>query len=80
MKLEGPVSGSLKLECYIGHDKQIGMPHLFYQASKISGKNSTRCSTHKAEGVTVVRVELEPEHEMIATVDCIGILKASQHE
>lgn len=65
----------LRLECYIGHDKQLGEPHLFYQASKISGKNSTRCSTSRTDGVTVVSIELDPENEMKANIDCIGILK-----
>lgn len=39
------VSIPVKVECYIGHDKQIGLPHLFYQASKINGKNSTKCTS-----------------------------------
>jgi len=76
VKLFGPCNSMpLRLQCYIGHDKQFGAPHLFYQASKISGKNSTRCWTNKVEGVTLVSVELEPEHDMQATIDCIGILK-----
>jgi len=75
VKLFGQSSIPLRLQCFIGHDKQFGAPHLFYQASKISGKNSTRCWTNKVEGVTMVSVELEPEHDMQATIDCIGILK-----
>ncbi|KAI1295513.1 Nuclear factor of activated T-cells 5 [Halotydeus destructor] len=76
VKLEGPVTkNALKVHCFIGHDKQLGVPHLFYQASKISGKNSTRCTTDSVDGVTMVIVELEPENDMQVTIDCIGILK-----
>ena len=34
-----------RVDCFIGHDKYLGMPHLFYQASRINGKNTTRCSS-----------------------------------
>ena len=65
----------IRLQCFIGHDKQLGIPHLFYQASKITGKNSTRCTTSKIDGTTVINMELLPEYDMQATIDCIGILK-----
>lgn len=51
----------------------MGVPHLFYQASKITGKNSTRCSTCKIDGTTVINMELLPEYDMQATIDCIGM-------
>jgi len=75
IKLTGFNKGPVKLQCFIGHDKHIGTPHLFYQASKITGKNSTRCYTNKVDGTTVVVIELTPDHDMQATIDCIGILK-----
>ncbi len=75
VKLCGYNKGPVKIQCFIGHDKQIGSSHLFYQASKITGKNSTRCSTKKIDGTTVIVMDASPENDMQVTVDCVGILK-----
>lgn len=75
IKLSGFNSSPIKIECFIGHDKQIGTPHLFYQASKIAGKNSTRCTSTKIDGTTVIIMEASPENDMQVSVDCVGILK-----
>ncbi|RWS29860.1 nuclear factor of activated T-cells 5-like protein [Leptotrombidium deliense] len=75
VKLFGYSESTVRLQCFIGHDKHIGTPHLFYQASKITGKNSTRCHTSKVDGTTVISLDLHPEHNMEAVIDCIGILK-----
>lgn len=72
VKLFGYNETPVRLQCFIGHDKQLGVPHLFYQASKITGKNSTRCSTGKIDGTTVITMDLAPEYDMQATIDCIG--------
>lgn len=50
-------------------------PHMFYQACKVSGKNSTPCTEKKMEGTCVIELQLEPSKEMSATCDCVGILK-----
>lgn len=50
-------------------------PHMFYQACRVSGKNSTPCVEKKIEGTIVIEVELDPAKEMLATCDCVGILK-----
>lgn len=75
VKLCGYNKCSVKIQCFIGHDKQMGSSHLFYQASKITGKNSTKCSTRKVDGTTVIVMEACPENDMQVTVDCVGILK-----
>ena len=75
IKLCGFNKEPIKIQCFIGHEKQIGAPHLFYQASKITGKNSTRCSSTKIDGTTVIAMDATPENDMQITVDCIGILK-----
>lgn len=75
VRLFGYNESPIRLQCFIGHDKNMGVPHLFYQASKITGKNSTRCSTCKIDGTTVINMELLPEYDMQAVIDCIGILK-----
>lgn len=75
VKLSGYNKTPVKIQCFIGHDKQLGSSHLFYQASKISGKNSTRCTTKKVDGTSVIVMDACPENDMQVTVDCVGILK-----
>ncbi|XP_054154235.1 nuclear factor of activated T-cells 5-like [Oppia nitens] len=67
--------GPVKVQCFIGHDKHLGASHLFYQASKITGKNSTRCTTKRVDGTVVVFMDASPHNDMQVTVDCVGILK-----
>ncbi|XP_066138604.1 nuclear factor of activated T-cells 5 isoform X2 [Euwallacea fornicatus] len=63
------------LQVYIGTDVGKVTPHMFYQACKVSGKNSTPCVEKKIEGTCVIELALEPAKEMCATCDCVGILK-----
>ena len=65
----------IKIQCFIGHDKHIGTPHLFYQASRIAGKNSTNCQLKKVDGTSIILMEATPSNNMEINVDCIGILK-----
>jgi len=74
VKLVG-VNYPVRVDCFIGHDKHLGLPHLFYQASRINGKNSTKCTSAKVDGTTVISFDILPEMNMSATVDCVGILK-----
>lgn len=48
---------------------------MFYQACRVSGKNSTPCVEKKIEGTIVIEVDLDPTKEMMVTCDCVGILK-----
>lgn len=48
---------------------------MFYQACKVSGKNSTPCNEKKNEGTILIEIDLKPENDMTATCDCVGILK-----
>lgn len=48
---------------------------MFYQACKVSGKNSTPCNEKKVEGTIVIEIDLKPDTDMTATCDCVGILK-----
>lgn len=66
---------SFKLQIFIGTDIGRVAPHMFYQACKVSGKNSTQCMEKKLEGTIVIEIELKPENDMTATCDCVGILK-----
>lgn len=65
------------LQIFIGTDVGRVAPHMFYQACKVSGKNSTPCNEKKVEGTIVIEIDLKPETDMTATCDCVGILKVS---
>lgn len=76
VKLVG-YSKPANLHIYIGTDLGKVAPHMFYQACKVSSKNSTPCNETKIDGTVVIEVELKPENEMTATCDCVGILKVN---
>lgn len=63
------------LQIFIGTDLGRVTPHMFYQACKVSGKNSTPCTEKKIEGTILIEIDLKPDSEMTATCDCVGILK-----
>ncbi|XP_025829828.1 uncharacterized protein LOC108738118 isoform X2 [Agrilus planipennis] len=63
------------LQVFIGTDVGKATPHMFYQACRVSGKNSTPCIERKIEGTVVIELQLDPSKEMVATCDCVGILK-----
>lgn len=66
------------LQIFIGTDVGRSAPHMFYQACKVSGKNSTPCNENKVEGTIVIEIELKPDNDMTITCDCVGILKVSE--
>uniref|UniRef100_A0A182F9Z0 Uncharacterized protein n=1 Tax=Anopheles albimanus TaxID=7167 RepID=A0A182F9Z0_ANOAL len=63
------------LQVFIGTDVGRPAPHIFYQACRVTGKNSTACVERKINGTTVLEMELKPETGMTVTCDCVGILK-----
>lgn len=63
------------MKVFIGNDVGRVSPHIFYQACKVSGKNSTPCYETKTEGTMVIEIELKPENDMTVICDCVGILK-----
>ncbi|XP_014286964.1 nuclear factor of activated T-cells 5 isoform X2 [Halyomorpha halys] len=63
------------LEVYIGTDQGRVAPHMFYQACRVSGKNSTPCIEKKVDGTVLIEIELDPAKDMTVTCDCVGILK-----
>lgn len=60
---------------FIGTDTGRVSPHMFYQACKVSGKNSTPCTEQKIDGTMMIEIELKPENDMTVVCDCVGILK-----
>lgn len=65
------------LQVFIGTDIGRVAPHMFYQACKVAGKNSTQCNEKKVDGTVVIEIEFKPEQDMTITCDCVGILKVS---
>lgn len=65
----------LIIQVFIGNDVGRVSPHIFYQACKVSGKNSTPCQETKAEGTILIEIEMKPENDMTVVCDCVGILK-----
>ncbi|KAI8427420.1 hypothetical protein MSG28_001966 [Choristoneura fumiferana] len=67
------------LQVFIGTDTGRVAPHMFYQACRVSGKNSTSCKERKDDGTVVIEIDLEPTKNWQVTCDCVGILKVNQY-
>ncbi len=52
------------LQVFVGTDQGKVRPHGFYQACKVSGKNSTSCEERDIEGTTVIEIPLDPKDDM----------------
>ncbi|XP_065153911.2 nuclear factor of activated T-cells 5a isoform X1 [Paramisgurnus dabryanus] len=74
VKLEG-VSEPVVLQVFVANDAGRVKPHGFYQACRVTGRNTTACMEVDIEGTTVIEVNLEPTNTMTLAVDCVGILK-----
>jgi len=76
IKLSGYSSPNrVKVRCFIGSDKNPGESHLYYQVSKIVGKNITPCSVIKVDGIKMIEMDLVPENGFGLVVNCVGIVK-----
>uniref|UniRef100_A0A3Q3DIC1 Nuclear factor of activated T-cells 5 n=1 Tax=Hippocampus comes TaxID=109280 RepID=A0A3Q3DIC1_HIPCM len=74
IKLEG-VSEPVVLQVFVANDAGRVKPHGFYQACRVTGRNTTACTEVDIEGTTVIEIQLEPSSDMTLAVDCVGILK-----
>ncbi|XP_053305481.1 nuclear factor of activated T-cells 5 isoform X2 [Spea bombifrons] len=74
VKLEGH-SEPVVLQVFVGNDSGRVKPHGFYQACRVTGRNTTPCKEVDIEGTTVIEVMLDPSNLMTLAVDCVGILK-----
>uniref|UniRef100_A0A3Q3WPQ1 Nuclear factor of activated T-cells 5 n=1 Tax=Mola mola TaxID=94237 RepID=A0A3Q3WPQ1_MOLML len=74
VKLEG-VNEPVVLQVFVANDAGRVKPHGFYQACRVTGRNTTACKEVDIEGTTVIEIPLEPSNEMKLAVDCVGILK-----
>uniref|UniRef100_A0A3Q1G8M0 Nuclear factor of activated T-cells 5 n=1 Tax=Acanthochromis polyacanthus TaxID=80966 RepID=A0A3Q1G8M0_9TELE len=74
IKLEG-VNEPVVLQVFVGNDAGRVKPHGFYQACRVTGRNTTACKEVDIDGTTVIEVALDPSSNMTLAVDCVGILK-----
>ncbi|XP_023284036.1 nuclear factor of activated T-cells 5-like isoform X1 [Seriola lalandi dorsalis] len=74
VKLEG-VTEPVVLQVFVANDAGRVKPHGFYQACRVTGRNTTACKEVDIEGTTVIEIPLEPSSDMTLAVDCVGILK-----
>nr|XP_021333714.1 nuclear factor of activated T-cells 5 isoform X3 [Danio rerio] len=78
IKLEG-VKESVVMQIFVGNDAGRVKPHGFYQACRVTGRNTTACREVDIEGTTVIEVPMDPSSNMtlpcLCSVDCVGILK-----
>ncbi|XP_056268206.1 nuclear factor of activated T-cells 5 isoform X2 [Pseudoliparis swirei] len=74
VKLEG-VNEPVVLQVFVGNDSGRVKPHGFYQACRVTGRNTTACKEVDIDGTTVIQVSLDLSTNMALAVDCVGILK-----
>ncbi|XP_026992372.2 nuclear factor of activated T-cells 5 isoform X2 [Tachysurus fulvidraco] len=74
VKLEG-VKDPVILQVFVSNDAGRVKPHGFYQACRVTGRNTTACREVDIEGTTVIEVPMDPSNNMTLSVDCVGILK-----
>uniref|UniRef100_A0AAQ4PA32 Nuclear factor of activated T-cells 5 n=1 Tax=Gasterosteus aculeatus aculeatus TaxID=481459 RepID=A0AAQ4PA32_GASAC len=74
IKLEG-VNEPVFLQVFVANDTGRVKPHGFYQACRVTGRNTTACKEVDIDGTTVIEVSLDPSTNMTLAVDCVGILK-----
>ena len=75
VQLRGNYKKAATLQVFVGSDTGTPIPHLYYQACKVSGKNSTPCREMKKENTDVILIDIDPEKEGVVVCDCVGILK-----
>lgn len=63
LQLEG-VSESVVLQVFVANDAGRVKPHGFYQACRVTGRNTTACKEVDIEGTTVIEIPLEPSNDM----------------
>ena len=62
-QLEG-VNEPVLLQVFVANDTGRVKPHGFYQACRVTGRNTTACKEVDIEGTTVIEVSLEPSNSM----------------
>lgn len=63
LQLEG-VSEPVVLQVFVANDAGRVKPHGFYQACRVTGRNTTVCKEVDIEGTIVIEIPLEPSTDM----------------
>ncbi|XP_038069334.1 nuclear factor of activated T-cells, cytoplasmic 1-like isoform X2 [Patiria miniata] len=75
LKLDG-VNEGVTLHAFVASDQGKTKPHGYYQACKVTGRNTTPCTEIDIDGTTVIEIPWEcTGNNMEMSVDCVGILK-----
>lgn len=73
LQLEG-VNDPVVLQVFVGNDTGRVKPHGFYQACRVTGRNTTTCKEVDIDGTTVIEVSLDPSTNMtLAYVLCLSV-------
>lgn len=62
-QLEG-VNEPVVLQVFVANDAGRVKPHGFYQACRVTGRNTTAFKEVDIEGTTVIEIPLEPSNDM----------------
>lgn len=62
-QLEG-VNEPVVLQVFVANDAGRVKPHGFYQACRVTGRNTTACKEVDIDGTTVIEVSLDPNTNM----------------
>lgn len=62
-QVEG-VNEPVVLQIFVGNDTGRVKPHGFYQACRVTGRNTTACKEVVIDGTTVIEVSLDPSTNM----------------
>lgn len=63
LQLEG-ASEPVVLQVFVANDAGRVKPHGFYQACRVTGRNTTACKEVDIDGTTVIEIPLEPSNDM----------------
>ncbi|XP_071784611.1 uncharacterized protein [Asterias amurensis] len=66
---------NVTLHVYVASDQGKIKPHGYYQACKVTGRNTTPCKEIDVDGTTVIEIPWETADKMEMSIDCVGILK-----
>lgn len=76
VQLEG-VNEPVVLQVFVGNDAGRVKPHGFYQACRVTGRNTTACQEVDIDGTTVIEVALDPSTNM--TLAYVPAIAATLH-
>lgn len=64
------------LQVFVATDSGKIKPHGFYQACRVTGRNTSSCEEIEIQGTKVIEIPFKQEDgSMVLNIDCVGILK-----